>query len=306
MQGKTEQHWIKEQLRKFIMGFQLISSLALGVFVAAVLYFALQYIDAPAYTNEQVLDAQKIGNWKFPDDKYVLKNIENISIGSKNFNSVTIKDKQSGNTFIIFDISFSQNEILKMKDNIQNRLLEKYGLEGSFLKSSGNRTGKFGEEFIYSEVGWSSGDSAKTGIIGSLDCVKNKQSGDYIIAFAFNGSVKYSALRALSFINTLNCPLGGYNAADDENIGDKIDTDSDGLTDKVEKMLLSDPYNKDTDDDGHNDFEELQTGYSPMIPRSWDKYTLEDFAKVKKDIKYISADVYNKLFPGEQAPAVIN
>lgn len=296
MPEKTKQHWIKEQLRKFIMGFQLISSIVSGIFIAAVLYFALQYIDAPMYTDEQVLEAQKIGNWEFPDNKYILKNIENLSIENKNIGAVAIKDSQSGNMLMVFEVSFLQIEILKMKDNIQNQLLEKYGLSNYYLKSSGNRTGKFGEEFIYSLVGWSSGNSAKTGIIGSLDCVKNKQGGSYIIAFVSNSSEKYSAERALGFINTLNCPAGGDNAIDDIKLGDKIDTDNDGLTDKVEKMLLSDPYNKDTDGDRYNDFEEIQSGHSPMLPRPWDEYNEEEFAKVKKDIKYVSVDVYNALF----------
>lgn len=299
MQEETKRRGIKEYLRKTVMGFQLISSLALGIFIIAVLYFSLKYFDVPLYTKEQVTEAQKIGNWDFPDDNYVLKNFENISIENKNVGAVTVKDKKSGNALMIFDVSLSQEEILKIKDNIQSKLLEKYGLKKYFLKSSGNKTGRIGEEFVYSVVGWNSAGSAKTGIIGSLDCLKIKKSGSNIIGFVVNSSVKFSEERALGFINTLKCPAGGGNGNGDTGIMDKIDTDNDGLTDKVEKMLGSDPYKKDTDGDGYNDFEDLQGGYSPMIPRPWDKYTPEEFIKVKKDIKYVSVDVYDRLFEGK-------
>ncbi len=123
--------------------------------------------------------------------------------------------------------------------------------------------------------------------------------GSNIIAVAVNSSAKYNEERALGFINTLKCPVSGGNGGGDVGVGDKIDKDNDGLTDKVEKMLLSDPYKKDTDGDGYNDFEELQGGYSPMIPRPWDKYTPEYLIKVKEDIKYVSVDVYDRLFPGK-------
>lgn len=100
-------------------------------------------------------------------------------------------------------------------------------------------------------------------------------------------------------------PAGNGNselpAGDDVALGDETDTDGDGLTDKIEKMLSSDPYKKDTDGDGHDDFEELRGGYNPMIPRPYDKYAPEEFDKVKKDIKYISLDVYNELFGGGAA-----
>lgn len=298
MPAEKKQYEIKEYVRKFLMGFQLISSLALGIFVIAVLYFALKYLDVPTYTPQQVLEAQKIGNWEFPDNDYVLKKFENISIENKNIGAVTVKDKKSGNVLMVFEASLTQPEMLKTKDDIQNKLLEKYDLRNFYLKSSGNRIGKIGEEFVYSAVGWNTKNGNKTGIIGSLDCLKDKKSGNSIIAFVTNNSAKYSEERALSFINTINCPAGGGNGGGDVEIDNKMDTDNDGLTDKVERMLLSDPYKRDTDGDGYDDFQELQSGYSPMIPRPYDKYTPEEFEKVKKDIKFVNIDVYDKLFLG--------
>lgn len=299
MPEKIKRYGIKEYLRKFVMGFQLISSLALGIFIIAVLYFALKYLDVPLYTQEQVAEAQKIGNWEFPDNNYVLKNFENISLENRNIGVVAAKDKKSGNTLMVFDVNFSREEILKLKDDIQNKLLEKYDLGKSFLKSSGNRTGRIGEEFVYSVVGWNNNGTISAGIIGSIDCLKNKGKGSNIIAVAINSSVKYNEERALGFINTLKCPISSEDGGEDGEIGDKMDTDNDGLPDKVERMLRSDSYKNDTDGDGYNDFEELRGGYSPMIPRPWDKYTYEELIKVKKDIKYVSIDAYDKLFGGK-------
>jgi len=298
MTEKNKPASLKEYLWKFIIGFQLILSLTLGIFVIVLLYYSIKYLDISTYTEEQILEARKIGNWEFPDDNYVLKNFETILIDNKNIGEATVKDKKSGNIALIFDISFSHDEILKIKDNIQSQLLEKYGLGNYYLKSSGNKTGKIGEEFVYSKVGWGSGSGAQTGIIGFLDCLKNQKNGSNIIAVVYNSFVKYSEERALGFINTLNCPISAVNGGGDSNIGDKMDTDNDGLPDQVEKMLGTDPFNKDTDGDRYNDFEEIQSGYSPLIPRPWDKYTAEEFTKVKEDIKYISLDTYNRLWGG--------
>lgn len=290
-------NWIKEQIRRYLVGFQLISSLAMGVFVVAILLFALKYFNPALYTPEQIAKAQKIGNWEFPDGNYALVNLENFSLENKDIFTAAVKDKTSGNTILIFSVNFSQAEMLRIKDSVQNKLLEKYNLASPFLKVSGNKTGRLGEEFVYSTVGWNSKDGAKAGFVGSLDCLKNKNNGINIIAVAYNASAKYNEARALNFVNTLKCPADTGNGGGDVGLGDKADIDNDGLTDKVEKMLKTDPYKKDTDDDGLNDFEEIQTGHSPLLPRPWDKYTPEELDKVKRDIKYVSIDVYDKLFP---------
>lgn len=298
MPEEIKQLAFKDYARKFIMGFQLISSLALGIFIIAVLYFALKYLDVPLYTQEEVTEAQKIGDWEFPDGNYILKNFENMPLENKSTSAIEIKDKKSGNKIMIFGVSLSEEELLRIKDNIKNKLLEKYDLEDFYLKSGEKKTGKYGEEISYKVVGWNSGSSAKTGIIGSLNCLKNQKIGNVLIVFVANVASKYDEARALEFINTLDCPASGGNGNDGGEISDKLDTDNDGLSDKVEKMLKSDQFKADTDGDGYNDFEELKNGASPMIPRPWDKYEPEEFEKVKKDIKYVNEDIYRKLFGG--------
>lgn len=47
------------------------------------------------------------------------------------------------------------------------------------------------------------------------------------------------------------------------------DTDGDGITDEVEKMIGTDPYNADTDGDGMNDGDEIKAGRNPLGPGSF-------------------------------------
>jgi hypothetical protein len=45
------------------------------------------------------------------------------------------------------------------------------------------------------------------------------------------------------------------------------DSDSDGIPDKDEiEIYHTDPYSRDTDNDGHSDWDELNSGYSPLNP----------------------------------------
>lgn len=50
-----------------------------------------------------------------------------------------------------------------------------------------------------------------------------------------------------------------------------LDSDQDGLSDKEEQALGTDPKNKDTDDDGYSDGVEVKTGYDPLKPAPGDK-----------------------------------
>lgn len=45
------------------------------------------------------------------------------------------------------------------------------------------------------------------------------------------------------------------------------DSDQDGLTDAQELALGTNPYAIDADGDGHSDLEELQAGRSPLVPQ---------------------------------------
>ncbi|HGD0658928.1 TPA: calcium-binding protein [Streptococcus agalactiae] len=45
------------------------------------------------------------------------------------------------------------------------------------------------------------------------------------------------------------------------------DSDQDGLTDAQELALGTDPQSVDTDGDGQADLEEIQSGHSPLVPQ---------------------------------------
>lgn len=49
-----------------------------------------------------------------------------------------------------------------------------------------------------------------------------------------------------------------------------LDSDKDGLSDKKELELGTNPYSTDTDGDGYSDFEEVKSGHSPLKIESYD------------------------------------
>lgn len=297
MQDKKKSGWFKEQIRQFIMGFQLISSLALGLFLVIVLYFAMNYVIDPVYSEEQIAEAQKVGNWKFPDNNYILKNFENITVGNRTIGVVTVKDKVSKNLVLISEINLGKDEALEETDVLKKQIMQYYGLENYYPRPGNGKMGPIGDELVYNMAGWKSLGDAKIGVVGSLDCIKKRKTGSVILAIAYNGADRFDLTRALALFSKLNCPIVADNGdEEDPGKGYPVDTDGDGLPDKIEKMIGSDPYKKDTDNDGFNDFDEVKNGYNPMIPRPWDKYTNEEFQKVKQDIKFISIDIYDKLF----------
>lgn len=73
---------------------------------------------------------------------------------------------------------------------------------------------------------------------------------------------------------------------------DNIDSDSDGLNDRIEFILGTDIYNADTDKDGHNDYDELKNGYNPFIVSPNDK--LDD--DVDNLAKSVAFDIKGKKF----------
>lgn len=53
------------------------------------------------------------------------------------------------------------------------------------------------------------------------------------------------------------------------------DSDQDGLTDAQELALGSNPFSSDSDGDGKTDLEEVQSGDPPMIPQKERRYDLD-------------------------------
>jgi hypothetical protein len=71
---------------------------------------------------------------------------------------------------------------------------------------------------------------------------------------------KKAAKADFDFIDFLNAKYGTR------------DSDNDGLTDEVERLIGTDPFNPDTDGDGMNDADEIRAGRNPLGPgnfRDW-------------------------------------
>lgn len=255
-----------------------------------------KYIDEiNRMSSGDIAEAKKVGNWELIDSDYILKGNETVIIDGKNVGAVTIRDNKNGNKLFVFEAEFTLAELSRIKEETLNKLLESYGLGNSYFKGSG-ATGKYGQEIIYNIVGWKSVVSEKTGIIGSIDCSLENGNKSSIFLIAVNIVRDYNNDRVLTFANTLKCPDIKNNSGNGD-LDDKLDTDKDGLTDNVEKMLHTDPYNADSDEDGTSDGDEIKVGRNPSRHKQWqDVFTAEEFDKVKKDIKFISIYNYDKLF----------
>lgn len=66
---------------------------------------------------------------------------------------------------------------------------------------------------------------------------------------------------------------------------ENLDTDNDGLADRIEKAIGANIEKNDTDGDGYLDFEEVMNGYSPLIASPEGKLTPEEFIALKDKIK---------------------
>ena len=73
-----------------------------------------------------------------------------------------------------------------------------------------------------------------------------------------------------------------YSQAD--RIDDKIDSDGDGLGDKVEFILGIDRYSKDSDGDGFSDYDELKNGHNPFLISPQDKLTSETQVEIQETL----------------------
>ncbi|MDP3957425.1 MAG: thrombospondin type 3 repeat-containing protein [bacterium] len=91
-------------------------------------------------------------------------------------------------------------------------------------------------------------------------------------------SEKNTKLALFLFFSLLILSAGFFVFADDNVSMKNIfqDSDQDGLSNDEEKLYGTDPFNKDTDDDGYGDGIEVESGYDPLKHSPGDKIIKEN------------------------------
>lgn len=102
----------------------------------------------------------------------------------------------------------------------------------------------------------------KTMTVGKLENLVNQSNGEKILNLSIPLKEKETLIKvSQSYENITLRDTGLTQAAP---IVVMIDSDGDGVPNDIEKRLGTKPNDKDTDDDGYKDGEELQHGYNPL------------------------------------------
>lgn len=108
-----------------------------------------------------------------------------------------------------------------------------------------------------------------------------------------------------NIFSSKNLKSGEVQKNEIEELADKNkDSDNDGLPDRIEKAIGTDPGKKDTDGDGYNDLKEVKNGYSPLIAAPQGKLSPNEFAALKEKIKNIDPIFYEKTFILQHDPVI--
>lgn len=75
-----------------------------------------------------------------------------------------------------------------------------------------------------------------------------------------------------------------------------LDSDSDGLPDRIEKILGTDSMKADSDGDTYSDLSEIKSGYDPLYAGTAGKYSPEDWQEIKDKIKKADVGFYDDNF----------
>ncbi|MDF1497956.1 MAG: thrombospondin type 3 repeat-containing protein [Patescibacteria group bacterium] len=296
-----------------------------GSFLFVVLFGSSVFLIAiQAEKTISLEDAQKIGNWEFPDSDYNLKKATKEIIYGITLETVEIKDEKSGNDISILHMptGFESKYMIKnygstTGENLDYDFLERY-IDDNYNEKSFETIILGNQEAYYSMIETESYkllEKKVEGLVGTLRCGEVDGS---IVFLIVNSPRKYDNQRALEFLQTANCTDYVVEKKDESSLVTesnnktsniveeateiklrKEDSDNDGLSDLVEMTINTDKNNPDTDFDGYTDFDEIKNGYNPLSKSLGDKYPSGNYINLKNEIKIVDEENYNEIFNEE-------
>lgn len=103
-------------------------------------------------------------------------------------------------------------------------------------------------------------------------------------------------LKKDNFFAPVSTPVPALTPSPVPTIDPNLDTDNDGLPDKIEAVIGTDLNNADIDGDTYMDLNEIKNGYSPLVAGAAGKYAPENWQTIKDKIKEADPGFYDKNF----------
>jgi len=286
-------------IKKIVIGG---SFLFVVLFGSSVFLIASQYSSDLAEKTISFEDAQKIGNWEFPDSNYSLKQATKEIIYGITLKKIEIEDEKSGNSISILHMptGFESKYLIKILgstpgENPDYDFLERY-IDDNYDEKSIELIVLGDEEVYYSVIETEEYKIWEKKIKGLLVTLRCEDAKGSIIFLVVNSPGKYNNERAFEFIKTANCD--DYVAGNSDK--PRIDMDNDGIPNVIEEAIGTQIMDKDSDNDGKSDFEELKNGSNPLIKSTNDKYSEAEFKSIKEQIRKVDEQSYYKIFESKK------
>ncbi len=224
-------------------------------------YSDLDYNVTPCFETEGCLFSarQVLGDTASTNHQVTLTDLKPSTDYQYNFSTRETTDRSIGNIYVrayYFKTSFGP---VPIELNNQKEIVERSKVRNGVLDREKNRLAKTDSSLVNKLRGRLLLQIEEKGEAWYVDPVGGRRF------YMQDGVGAYEALRSfglgISNKDLEQIPVGVL--WDDILKGD-IDSDHDGLADKLESALGTDPYNIDSDNDSYTDGQEVRNGYSPL------------------------------------------
>ncbi|MFZ2970084.1 MAG: hypothetical protein WA063_02980 [Minisyncoccia bacterium] len=229
--------------KNFFLGLATKLALAAGFVIvgSAIIGFVWHYRDL-AERKIDFVDAQKIGNWEFPDDDYIFESAYKIKMYDDVVRSVEITDGKSANEIYLLGMSrdFSDKHLKydSVKDEEEKSndelFLELYTLDNYSEKKVG-KIEDGNAEINYNEIenkGYKALDAKVKGFLGRMEC-----GNEVVIILITNKEDDYDNERVYDFVRSLRCSAEGEkNVIGEDPNGGQIPKEEDASAVNEEKV----------------------------------------------------------------------